>query len=117
VGAEDTFAFDLTTLEEMNSELERIAETVGDRLQRHSLSGRTITLKVKYADFKQITRNRSFLHPVNDPETIAETAKQLLALTETDGKAIRLLGITLSNFGEVQPVYRKVEDTGQLRLF
>jgi DNA polymerase-4 len=50
-------------------------------------------------------------------ETISATAKQLLALTETEGKAIRLLGITLSNFGEVQPVNRKVEDTGQLRLF
>jgi DNA polymerase-4 len=117
VGAEDTFAFDLTTPEEMSSELERIAETVCNRLQRHRLSGRTITLKVKYSDFKQITRNRSFLHPVNDLETITETAKELLALTDTEDKAIRLLGITLSNFGEVQPVYRKVEDSGQLRLF
>ena len=117
VGAEDTFAFDLTTPEEMNSELERIAETVCDRLQRHKLSGRTVTLKIKYSDFKQITRNRSFLHPIDDLETITETAKQLLALTETEGKAVRLLGITLSNFGEVQPVIRKVEDTGQLRLF
>jgi DNA polymerase IV len=117
VGAEDTFAFDLTTLEEMNNELDRIAETVCDRLHRHKLSGRTITLKIKYSDFKQITRNRSFLCPVDNLQTIAETAKQLLALTETEGKAIRLLGITLSNFGEVQPVNRKVEDTGQLRLF
>jgi DNA polymerase-4 len=117
VGAEDTFAFDLTTMEEMNNELERIAETVCDRLQRHKLSGRTVTLKIKYSDFRQITRNRSFLHPINDMETISATAKQLLALTETEGKAIRLLGITLSNFGEVQPVHRKVEDTGQLRLF
>jgi DNA polymerase-4 len=117
VGAEDTFAFDLTALDEMNSELERIAETVYDRLKRHKMSGRTVTLKIKYSDFKQITRNRSFLHPIDDLETITDTAKQLLALTETEGKAIRLLGITLSNFGEVQPVIRKVEDTGQLRLF
>jgi DNA polymerase-4 len=117
VGAEDTFAFDLTTIEEMNSELERIAETVCDRLQRHKLKGRTVTLKIKYGDFKQITRNRSFLHPIDDLETITETAKQLLALTETEDKAVRLLGITLSNFGEVQPVIRKVEDMGQLRLF
>ncbi len=116
VGAEDTFAFDLTTAEEMNGELERIAETVCDRLHRHKLSGRTVTLKIKYSDFKQITRNRSFLHPTDDLEVITATAKQLLAATETEGKAVRLLGITLSNFGEVQPVIRKVEDTGQLRL-
>ncbi len=117
VGAEDTFAFDLTTLDEMNSELDRITETVCDRLRRHKLKGRTLTLKIKYSDFKQITRNRSFLHPIDEPETIAATAKQLLAMTETEGMAVRLLGITLSNFGEMPVLTRKVEDTGQLRLF
>jgi DNA polymerase-4 len=116
VGAEDTFAFDLTTVEEMNTELERIAEIVCDRLQRHKLKGRTVTLKIKYSDFKQITRNRSFLHPVDDLETIIQTAKQLLSQTDTEGIAIRLLGITLSNFGEVQPLVRRVEDAGQLRF-
>ena len=98
LAAEDTFAHDLTTIEEMEIELDRIAELVFDRLARKNLKGRTITLKVKYHDFKQITRNKSFASPVNDLETISSTAKQLLAHTFIEEQQVRLLGISLSNF-------------------
>jgi DNA polymerase IV len=117
VGAEDTFAFDLTTAEEMNEELDRIARIVCRRLEAHSLKGRTVTLKIKYSDFRQITRNRSFLHPLDDFETISGTAKELLTLTSTEDNAVRLLGITVSNFGEMRTVIRDTEEEGQLSLF
>lgn len=100
LGAEDTFAFDLTTVDEMNAELDKIAVTVTERLKKYNLKGRTVTLKIKYSDFRQITRNQSFPYPVGDLETIAGTAKQLLLKTEPDDVKIRLLGITLSNFNE-----------------
>lgn len=113
VGAEDTFAYDLTDIDEMYSELDKIAKTVSDRLHRYQLKGRTLTLKVKYSDFKQITRNQSFLHEINDLKTIAQTAKDLLLKTFNDEQKIRLLGITLSNFNEIlRPM-----DTSQLELF
>jgi DNA polymerase IV len=115
VGAEDTFAYDLTQLDEMNPELDRIAETVANRLQRYELKGRTVTLKVKYHDFRQITRNQSVLIPVSTATEIAQLAKQLLALAATDDMKVRLLGISLSNFGEPQ---RRVDtNTDQLSLF
>jgi len=115
-GAEDTFAYDLTTIEEMETELDKIAILVADRLQRYDLKGRTITLKIKYNDFKQITRNKSFLSPVADLETISTTAKQLLAATNPQDKRIRLLGISLSNFGYIdKPTTEKPSD--QLKLF
>ena len=98
LAAEDTFAQDLTTIEEMESELDRIAQLVCDRLAKKNLRGRTITLKVKYNDFKQITRNKSFPNPVGDLETISATAKQLLANTFENDQQVRLLGISLSNF-------------------
>ena len=80
------------------------------------MQGRTITLKVKYSDFRQITRNQSFTEPVGDVKTIAETAKRLLLATRPEGSKIRLLGVTLSNFGEAMKP--KKEDTpGQLELF
>src|SRR6478609_5311143 len=101
VGAEDTFPFDLTTLEEMNIELEKIALGVHDRLRRNNLKGRTITLKIKYHDFKQVTRSKSFDQPIDDLEVIEATAKQLLTATDPAGTKIRLLGISLSNFGEM----------------
>lgn len=102
VGAEDTFSYDLTTIEEMNAELEKIAKLVHERLEKYQLLGRTITLKIKYHDFKQITRNQSFTLPVNDYETIVNTSKNLLLKTDPENKKIRLLGISLSNFGEIK---------------
>jgi DNA polymerase-4 len=113
VGAEDTFSYDLQEIEEMNAELAKIAKLVHDRLERYHLQGRTITLKIKYHDFKQITRNQSFTVPVNDYDTIINTAKNLLLKTEPENKKIRLLGISLSNFGEP-----KIKDAkGQFELF
>ncbi|MGZ4035725.1 MAG: DNA polymerase IV, partial [Bacteroidia bacterium] len=100
-GAEDTFAHDLTTIGEMNAELDKIAEIVTKRLQKYDLKGRTITLKIKYHNFHVITRNHSFNYLLNDLETIAATAKELLAKTDLENKKIRLLGISLSNFGEI----------------
>jgi len=115
IGAEDTFGHDLTTLEEMYAELDKIALTVHTRLERYGLKGRTITLKVKYSDFKQITRNKSFTNPVDELDTIRATAKQLLATTDAEQKKVRLLGITLSNFHI--PDSNKNDTSGQLSLF
>ncbi|ASZ12341.1 DNA polymerase IV [Chitinophaga pendula] len=114
LGAEDTFPYDLTTVAEMNAELDKIAKLVYDRLQRYQLKGRTITLKIKYSDFRQITRNQSFPYAVGDLDTIADTAKQLLLKTDPTDVKVRLLGISLSNFGDAP---RKPQDVYQLELF
>jgi len=117
VGAEDTFPYDLTTLEEMHPELDKLAVVVHNRLSKHNLQWRTITLKVKYSDFKTITRSQSFATPVGDLETIASTAKKLMETSFADGQRIRLLGVSTSNFGEL-PVRRKGDGMpGQLELF
>jgi len=117
LAAEDTFAYDLTTIEEMEAELDKIAQTVCNRLQHYQLKGRTLTLKIKYGDFKQITRNQSFALGFNDLDTICSTAKKLLAATDPADKPVRLLGISLSNFNE--PVIRSREEvvSDQLKLF
>jgi len=117
VGAEDTFPKDLILIEEMNSELDKIALTVHKRLLEYNLKGRTVTLKIKYHDFKQITRSRSFTEALNDLTTIEETAKELLLTTEPEHKKIRLLGITLSNFSEQKPRHTRKDAPGQLDLF
>lgn len=101
LAAEDTFAYDLTTVKEMEAELDKIASIVCIRLQIYQLKGRTITLKIKYRNFKQITRNQSFPVCINDVKTICSKVKRLLALTLPEDKKIRLLGISLSNFMEV----------------
>ena len=115
LSAEDTFPYDLTRLEEMNKELDKIAAVVAERLQHYGLKGRTISIKIKYSDFKIITRSQSFLQTLNDNGTIASTARQLLEGSAPEGKKIRLLGINISNFGDA--VSKPKNDKGKEQLF
>jgi DNA polymerase-4 len=114
VGAEDTFAYDLKDTDEMFEELGKIARIVYDRADRRELKGRTITLKIKYHDFTQVTRSQSFPSGVDSFETIIETAKQLLLSTDTEEVRVRLLGISLSNFN-LPSAFKNLDD--QLPLF
>lgn len=114
VGAEDTFPYDLTTLEEMSVEIDKISAIVCERLQRHGLKGRTVTVKIKYSDFRLITRSRSYTAPTDSLELIAGTAKELLLASGLEDVKVRLLGVSLSNFHEVE---EKKGNSVQLRLF
>jgi len=117
ISAEDTFPYDLTDPEEMYKAIDGLAATVARRAQHHELKGRTVTLKIKYSDFKQITRNLSLTEPVDDAETIFTTARKLLDGTEPGNKLIRLLGVGISNFGEQSLKENRNKNTGQLGLF
>jgi len=119
LAAEDTFQVDLTTLEEMTPQLEKIAGTVTNRLVRNQLKGRTITVKIKYADFRQITRSRSLSRATDNLATILQTAIDLLSASGLENKKIRLLGIAISNFdgdGSDSPASPDLNG-GQLQLF
>ncbi|MGZ3922473.1 MAG: DNA polymerase IV [Flavisolibacter sp.] len=115
IGAEDTFPEDLTTIETMNEQLEKIALVVHRRLTGHRVKGRTVTVKIKYHDFKIITRSRSFPQATDDLSLVVSTAKELLLSTEPEDMRIRLLGISMSNFGEKALSKRTIP--GQLPLF
>jgi DNA polymerase-4 len=117
VGAEDTFPYDLVSLDEMNEELNKIANLVHDRLSKSNLKGRTITLKIKYHDFKQITRSKTLTSGVDDVDIILATAKELLISTDPESTKIRLLGISLSNFYETEVSNKTEIETDQLKLF
>jgi DNA polymerase-4 len=117
VGAEDTFPFDLNEIKDMFRELDKLANVVHDRLRNYSLKGRTITVKIKYSDFRIITRSKSFPDPVGDLDVIIETAHQLLVQTQPEGTNIRLLGVSLSNFPGMGERSREREYNDQLDLF
>ncbi len=97
IGAESTFSEDKTTLAELLQSLGEIAEQVAARVLKSGMQGRTITLKIKFADFRQITRSHSLTVPVNDEDSLRNTAAALLQQTYQEGQQVRLLGITLSN--------------------
>jgi len=99
VGAENTFSYDLTSIDEMIVNLEPIIDKVWSHLERLQLRGRTITLKVKYQDFQQITRSRTG-RQIADKEAIKTFARMQLAELQPFTKGVRLLGVTVSGFDE-----------------
>ena len=117
ISAEDTFPYDLTTLEDLQDALMKIARTVYDRLLRSALKGRTVTLKIKYHDFKQVTKSYSFPTGIDDKETILKTAIDLLLGTGIENRKIRLLGISLSNFSQSLSGQNQEDAADQLKLF
>jgi DNA polymerase-4 len=100
VSAEDTFMTDLTDGPALLAELDRIARHVWDRIEAKGLAGRTVTLKVKYQDFRIVTRARSLPRNVADREEFVATSAALLSGLLPVEKGVRLLGAGLSNLGE-----------------
>lgn len=97
VGAEESYADDLTGLQAIHEALGDIAETLERRLERAGTTGRTITLKVKYGDYQQVTRSRTTFVSMSRRAEMLQVAMELLASTEVLSKSVRLLGLTVSN--------------------
>ena len=115
VGAENTFSVDLFNSGEAEIELQPIIAKVWRYCEKSGIRGRTITLKVKYADFQQITRSRTLAQPVVSATEIADIVETLLQPLFPVTKGIRLLGVTLSSLGdEVEAT--PDDNTPQLRL-
>ena len=100
VSAERTFDEDLRDPERLAAELERIAGYAWVRIARAEVSGRTVTLKVKYGDFTIISRSKSFAEPVPGLAAFAEAGQALLSALHPLPKGIRLLGLGLHNLSE-----------------
>lgn len=99
VGHEQTYATDLVDADRLNVEVVRLSDGVAARLAESGLAGRTVTLKVRFADFRTITRSATERLPLAGGPQIARIAKRLLARVEP-GAGIRLLGVSMSNLVE-----------------
>ncbi len=96
VGAENTFFRDLRSPSELIGALDEIIDTVWPRIEGSQSRGRTITLKLRYDDFRTITRARSFAEPVTERAQFADAGKALLLALCPVERPVRLLGLTLS---------------------
>lgn len=97
--AENTFEKDSCAPDFLASWLLRQSERVGKRLRKQQLAGRTITLKIKYADFTQHTRSRTLKAPTNSTRVIFDTAMELLAESKVQ-RPLRLIGVGVSQLGK-----------------
>jgi DNA polymerase-4 len=96
VGHEETFARDHHDRAALAVEATRLAEAVADRLRDRGLAGRTVTLKVRFGDFRTITRSRTLPVPVDTAAALARAARDLLDGIDP-APGVRLLGVSVSN--------------------
>ena len=104
LGTETTYARDLADPAAIEAELVRHAGDVAADLQKRRLLARTVTIKVRFADFTTVTRGHTFAVAAADAPTLAWHAVALLRRTEAASRPVRLLGVTASNLLEGAPV-------------
>ena len=102
LAAERTFDENLSSEIFMVERLDHIAEEVSKRLKKSDVSGKTITLKIKYSDFTLQTRSKTIPLYINDKDLILNMAKDLL-FQEKPKDSVRLLGISISNLNTEKP--------------
>src|SRR6201994_430133 len=99
VGAENTFAEDLADYDTLAAQLRPLIEKVWRHCETTGARGKTATLKVKYADFALITRSKS-IGLINSEDDLCVLALELLRQLMPPSKAIRLIGVSVSGFGD-----------------
>jgi DNA polymerase-4 len=100
IGSENTFAVDISTLDQARAEIAPLIESVWNHCARSGVRGRTVTVKVKYADFRRITRSRSTVALIDTQADLSDIAQSLLDNLFPSLKGIRLLGVALSSLGD-----------------
>jgi DNA polymerase-4 len=103
VGSENTFERDLATHDELVKGLTPLIDDVWSWCEKTNTHGRTVTLKVKYADFQLITRRRTAFDQIEMKQEFARIALDLLACLMPPPKPVRLLGVALSSLESPEP--------------
>ena len=99
ISREETFAKDIADRKELEKIIFELSEDICQQLREHGWKTRTVTLKLRYSDFKTITHAES-IEPSNDDTIVARTARSLLHSAYTRKLPIRLIGVRLTNFDE-----------------
>jgi DNA polymerase IV len=97
IGTELTFDKDLKTRFEIVAELYKIEKELMRRLEDSDASGRTITVKVKFSDFRQTTKSRTLQNYIRDFGTLHKEVADIRKSMDLEGSRIRLLGVSISN--------------------
>ena len=98
--SETTYAQDLQDLDTIRTELARLARETAEWLEKKQLAGRTVTIKVRYADFTTVTRSHTLSRPTCDADVISSWAAELLHRTQAGRRPVRLLGARVNGLVE-----------------
>jgi DNA polymerase-4 len=97
VGTELTYEKDITSVFGIVAELYRLEKELIERLEHAGTSGRTVTLKIKFADFRQITRSKTLQHYITDFDTLHKEVTSIRKTMKLENERIRLMGLSISN--------------------
>jgi DNA polymerase IV len=98
--SETTYAEDLQDVDTIKAELARLARETAEWLEKKHLAGRTVTIKVRYADFTTVTRSHTLSRPTADADVISSWATELLYRTQAGRRPVRLLGARVNGLVE-----------------
>ena len=98
-------------MEDIRREIDQLARGVVEWLEKKSITARTVTIKVRYSDFTTVTRSQSTREPTADVENIVARAVKLLEKTEAGHRPIRLLGVSVHNFGRDEDEDEAADET------
>ena len=115
VGSETTFMEDLAQQAEVEQGVASVLDDVWSYCERTGVLGRTVTVKIKYADFQIVTRSRTLNEPVGSREVLERTSVELVRSIFPLEKRIRLLGVPQGS-GARRAVLQDVDDQGEQRL-
>lgn len=113
LGAETTFQKDLSDVEQMRDHLKSLVDETLESLRQREIMAYTFTIKVKYADFTQITRSYTSDSVISDAIRVMNIIPALLAKTDVEFRSVRLLGVSFSNLISCD----NYSDKGQMDLF
>lgn len=109
ISAAETFSYDLEDQEEIFRELLRLTERASHRLRKRDLLCKTISLKVRFSDFSNLTRSKTVHLGINGTREIYEIAKELFLALKISGSRIRLLGVGLENLTDQNGAVHQLE--------
>ena len=112
IGAENTFDKDIEDTSEMLRELKNSADKVYSYMEKKDVSGKTVTIKIKYHDFVQRTRSKTLNDFIKEKQELYSTVEELLWLPAKPEKPVRLLGVSISNLN----ITETIEDSPQLTM-
>lgn len=109
IGTELTYEKDLTTRFEIIAELYKVEKELMERIEHAGITGRTITVKIKFSDFRQITRSRTLPFYIRDFSTLHKEVTEIRKSLSLEGSKIRLMGVSISNL--------ETDDTSDRQLY
>lgn len=108
IGAEETFATDVKDPERIHRELLRLSERVAARLRQGGHAGRTVSVKLRRADFSTISRSRTLREPTDVAQVLYSTARDLYGAAGLEGVRLRLVGVRVENLVPAAGVTRQL---------